>query len=168
MPSPFLDIPENRQNRSKLFRGVARLFEEDGVLQRNVRTILSWKGEDPELDVALPHENLCPWMRLTPFPESQDLEAVDLERAPVNIVVEMAILGTRADQLMDLWECIEHAMEWEKTSPDGDSVNLYLKRLRCYEKRVLVPSYGFMRGTNPNVLMLYGKGVIQFMLDIQR
>lgn len=171
MPTLPLPIPDNRKYRSKAFRAIVAQLQSDSILQGVVRTWAAWDGRNPQVDVALPVGPNCPWIRLTPYPETQEAGAIEIDHAPLVLMVEFAVEGTLMDNLMDFWECIEASIRTDSLSVDGALTfqNHLQNYYRVHRVQVMQPAFGAIRANAPGqVGILYGKGLVKFTMDVPR
>ena len=170
MPTQRLNIPEDLTYRSKAFRAVISHLQADGILQSVVSNWATWDGLDVELDVSLPTDTQCPWIRLTPFPEQQEPGAVDIDHAALVIMIELATEGTRVDNLMDLWEIVERRLNSDSQTVSGQDLHRYLQmNFRVHRTQIIRPSFGYVQGSSPAQSgMMYGRGAFHMFLDIPR
>lgn len=171
MPVMPLDLPPDLYRfRSRAFRFIADHLETNDVLSSLGINWASWKGEDPDWDVTLPTDGMCPWIRVTPYPETQEPASYDYDTAPLLILIEAAIEGTRVENLMDLWECIEVALRQDALTADGSQLSQKLQNeYRVERHQVTQPAIGFIRSAPPaSSGLLYAKGVVSLYLHLLR
>lgn len=104
---PKLDLPAAQEVAA--FRAIDRIIRQDPVCKRIFgKNFYSWTG-DP-LDTNDPTSESCPWIRLSPVPGASSWENVGQHRMPMSVAIELAVSGTRIDELLNLWGVVRAAL----------------------------------------------------------
>lgn len=120
-PQPLLPI--RSRYRGPAFRGIEAVLREDPVLASAVKTWRSREGFDTDMQV--PAFDMMPLIGLSPVPNPNAMEAIDLTRINFQVSVQMFVPGTCVDDILALWEAVEDAIV--RSSPfRGETVGQFL------------------------------------------
>jgi len=101
--------------RSKVFRAIETVLRADPVLDRTIRTWVTWDGTNPSQSADLP--GMCPILRLEPSVGPMGWFDPSSQFGPLVIRVGMVVQSYHAEDYLDLWEAIEGALypegNWE-------------------------------------------------------
>ena len=103
---PQLKLPASPERVA--FRTVDQILRSDPLLSTTVKAWRSWKGE-PE-DILDPTFATCPYIRLSPVPESSMRQTEEQHRMPIDVRIQAAVSGSDFDQLSNFWAAIRSAI----------------------------------------------------------
>lgn len=90
-----------------MYRAVERVLRNDATLQAITRTFVAWNGED--LDLEPPTYNMCPYLRINPFPQEAAWITESQHNMPVEIRIQIMVKGTKFENLSNYWHAIRRA-----------------------------------------------------------
>ena len=100
---PIPDCPE-----VLAFRAVVNVIRSDPTLRRLNVTFIVWDGSPN--DLTDPVASLLPFIELQPSPNGTGWAEADQHRSDVGVDVTIAIKGTNADDLLNLWGVLRSAL----------------------------------------------------------
>ncbi len=90
------------------FEAVVAVLRSDDDLRRIALSTRAWDG-GPE-DLAPPTIAKLPWMRVTPTAGQSNWESEGQHRVEMHVQFELAIEGTKAANLLNLWGAVRNAL----------------------------------------------------------
>lgn len=159
---PRLDLDPAPETTA--FRAVDAVLRADPVLVRvlNKQGWFSWRG-DP-LDDAGPALSTCPWLRITPQSGPSDWETEGQHRMPLVVGIELAVGGTNADQLANLWHAVRGALFPADPARRAD-VRSALQAAGITRGRITQPAFAIRKDSAGNKIILAG-GTLELLLLI--
>lgn len=154
---PRLSIPTSQE--TAIFRAFDRVLQNDPLLSTTIQTYLSWSGTIG--DTWEPALSLCPYLRISPFPTSSEWATEIQHRSPQTIHLEVAIQGTRFDELGNLWGLIQAALFPQNDPVHRDAVRTILMDAGVTKPTIRLSAFG-SQVDNENNYMLIGRGSIEF------
>lgn len=107
MASPQLGLDPSPHRL--VYRKLVEVLREDPVLSRVVNHWFAWEGETAhdQLDLAV---GLCPAISLAPSMGSDRWYGPEAYLGPLHVHVGIAVAGTDADDLLDLYHAVKRAV----------------------------------------------------------
>ena len=147
------------------FRAIDAVVRADPTLKRLVgRNLYSWLGD--ALDDAEPTLDRCPWLRLTPRPGTCDWENEGQHRMDLVVGFELAVAGTNADQVANLWHAVRLAL-FPQVATRRAAVRGHVEA-NITKGQITEPAYGIKTETKAGTVqkMLLAGGALQCVLLI--
>ena len=133
MASKLSDLA--RTSRATLFRALCDRFKADPVLSGVVKTWRVMDDNPRDLDDASISQ--CPWARISPADGGTVPETVGLSTSGMLIRIELAIAGTKAEDMCNLWGAFERSI-----FPGDGTVQLLIQDNGTYALKLRAPAFG--------------------------
>ena len=104
--APDLQIPLSVESAS--FRAIESVLKNDPTLGPLLRHFSAWRDEDA--DLMEPEWGLCPYLRISPSPIESDWVTEGQHTGGFALNVQLAVQGTRIDNLMNFWAVVRNAI----------------------------------------------------------
>lgn len=158
---PKLDITDAEE--SVAFDVVDRILRTDPDVKRIFgRNIYSWQG-DAQDDMD-PNVESCPWLRITPSPEASDWTNVGQHKMPMLVSIEVACIGTRVKNLMNLFALVRQAL-FPADAARLTEVQGWIDATAITKVRFVKPAYA-IRKDKDGTKLLVGVGGLELNLLI--
>lgn len=156
---PRLDLTDAQETLA--FRAIDRILRQDPAVKPTFgRSIYSWLGD--ALDEAEPSLDMCPWLRLTPAPGTAEWENAGQHRMPMTVGIEIAVAGTRVDNLMNAYATIRAAL-FPQAPAQLAIVQGIIQAAQITKGTLTKAAYGTRRDDKGNKL-LYAMGSLELLL----
>lgn len=107
MPSPpKLSIPDSAETVA--FRCIDTILRGSPDIVRVFRTVVSWRGDD--IDGEDPTASMCPYLMIVPGGRQSGWVSEGQHEEPMQVGILIAVEGSDADQLMNLWGLIRSTL----------------------------------------------------------
>jgi hypothetical protein len=146
---------------TKIFRAFDAVLRNDPMLSSLVQTWASWRGEDIDLIELPPVAAMCPFLRVSPWPTSSDLETEQQHKMPLTVRLELAVVGTNTDVLMNFCGQVRLALFPQDDPVRRDAVADSIRAAGATRPVVMLNAFGIIRDPD-EVPILIGQGSIQF------
>jgi hypothetical protein len=157
---PKLDLAPGPETIA--FRCVESILRDDPVLKRVISKNgwYSWLGDaQDDSDATL---SSCPWIRLTPQAGDSDWESENQHRSPLLVGIELAVAGTNADQLMNLWHAVRRAL-FPLDVAALQAIRDRADAAKITKSRISRPAFGIRKDDAGNKFGIAG-GVLELLL----
>jgi hypothetical protein len=164
---PLLNIKDLNLSDSPetvAFEAVEKILRTDPDVKRLFKSIYSWQGD--ALDDAQPTYDACPWLRITPAPETSDWTNVGQHKMPMSVAIEIAVQGTRVRNLMNAFSVIRAAIFPAPGSDRFNVVEAAIGNTAITKVRFTRPAYGTAKDQATSAKMLVGMGGLELNLNV--
>jgi len=152
-------------HETRVFRAVEAVLKGDPILPAYVQTWSTWRGDRTD-EIKFPQDitaTLCPFLRLSPFPVASGM-ATEIEHlSPLMVQVELAIVGTNTDLLMNFFGAVRAAVWPQNNVVLRDNVMATIQLAKATRGEIKLPAYGAFRDPE-DIPILVAQGSIQFNL----
>ena len=155
---PQLKLPDSPEKIS--FRFVDQLLRSDPLLSTTVKAWRSWRGE-PE-DILGPTFATCPYIRISPVPETSQRQTETQHRMPVDIRIQAAVGGSDFNQLTNFWGAIRTAI-YPIIEPRRTLVLDMSNAAKVTRSQMTLNGYG-VRVEDEGLRMMIAQGTLQVIL----
>jgi hypothetical protein len=143
-PQPKLGLKS--QYRAVAFRAIESILRTDPVLTTLPITWRSREGFPDDYPILAP--DLFPMIALSPMPVASTLRDEMTTRITFKVAVEVFVQGTCVDDILNLWEAIEDAIQSDRpyiANPNNPGTMLTVQQYLC---NIFNPATGYNRGVN--------------------
>lgn len=160
--SAKLDLPDAPE--TLVFRAFETVLRDDRLLAAIVRTWSTWRGEDSDL-IDAPSSVQCPFLQLAPWPTSSDRETEIQHQMPLTVRYRVAVVGTNADNLMNLNAAVRAAFFPQNNIPLRDQVRTMIMSAGASIPVIRLNAFGAYKDDS-GVAVMAGEGSIEFRMLI--
>jgi hypothetical protein len=159
---PHLDLPDGPETIA--FDAILKVFKNDPVLERLVRTLVIWDGSIT--DTSEPAVSMCPFLKVSPFPTESFWITEGQHFGPLMLRVQCAVVGTRAREILNFWNAVRTAILPVAGSTQNAVVVPALTAAGVTKPTVQMSAYGWVGTGEDGVNMLVADGTVKFGLYI--
>jgi hypothetical protein len=158
LAAPKLKLPSTPEQIA--FRAVDQMLRSDPLLSATVRQWGSWLGQ-PE-DILPPTFATCPYIRISPAPETSDRQTETQHKMPLDIRIQAAVAGSDFDQLANFWGAIRSAV-YPTVEPRRTTILNMSNGARITRSQMTLNGYGWKEEGNGLRIMI-AQGTLQLIL----
>jgi hypothetical protein len=144
------------------FNAVDHILKGDPVLKRVVKHYNAWTGDAS--DLMAPTPALCPFLQIAPRPSGSGWEAEGLHRMPISVGFTVAVNGSDARQLMNLWGFIRRAL-WPADPARMAAVRTLVATAGITKPTMMMAGFG-VQVQKDGARLLIGQGSLNLLLLI--
>jgi hypothetical protein len=160
--NPTLDLPAGPETAS--FRAFERVLKDDPILGPAVKTWVTWTGSND--DLLEPTFSSCPYLRLSPYPTSSDWVSEGQHKMPLTVNIQAAVAGTRADNLLNLWNAVRLALFPQSSVAAAEAVRTVLQAAGVSKPTLRISAYAVGIDEKSGCRLLIADGTIEFNMLI--
>lgn len=157
---PKLALPDAEETLA--FRAAERILRTDPTLSRVVRSWNAWDGSPG--DVLEPTFSTCPYLRLAPMPTGSAWQTEGQHRMPVLVGIQVAVAGSNADQLVNLWAAVRRAL-WPSDPARMATVRQIADAAKVVRPVMTLCGYGVRAEERGHRLMM-AEGTLELLLHV--
>ena|SRR5208337_307925 len=158
---PQLKLPDSAEKIA--FRAVDQMLRSDPLLSTTVKAWRSWRGED--VDILDPTFATCPYIRLSPVPESSSRQTEQQHRMPLDVRIQAAVAGSDFNQLSNFWAAIRTALYPTNAARRTTILNMANTALIA-RSQMTMNGYG-VKVDDTGLRMMIAQGTLQLILLVQ-
>ena len=155
---PKLKLPDSHE--SIAFRTVDQMMRSDPLLSTTVKAWRSWRGEAE--DILDPTFSTCPYIRLSPVPETSSRQTETQHRMPLDIRIQAAVGGSDFNQLSNFWGAIRSAI-FPIVEPRRTQILDMSNAVKITRSQMILNGYG-VKVDDTGLRMMIAQGTLQVIL----
>jgi len=155
---PIPDCPE-----TLAFRAVVNVIRSDPTLRRLNVTFIVWDGSPN--DLTDPVASLLPFIELQPSPNGTGWAEADQHRSDVGVDITIAIKGTNADDLLNLWGVLRSALFPDPALSQRATVEAAMTSVGVFQGELVRQPFQVV-SVDANTRMLVGEGTLKLRMNI--
>ena len=155
---PIPDCPE-----TLAFRAVVNVIRSDPTLRRLNVTFIVWDGSPN--DLTDPVASLLPFIELQPSPNGTGWAEADQHRSDVGVDITIAIKGTNADDLLNLWGVLRSALFPDPALSQRATVEAAMNSVGVFQGELVRQPFQVV-SVDANTRMLVGEGTLKLRMNI--
>ena len=155
---PKLKLPDSHETTA--FRTVEQMMRSDPLLSVTVKAWRSWRG-DAE-DVLDPTFATCPYIRISPVPETSQRQTETQHRMPIDIRIQAAVCGSDFTQISNFWGAIRTAI-FPIIEPRRTQVLDMSNAVKLTRSQMTLNGYG-VKVEETGLRMMIAQGTLQVIL----
>lgn len=160
LSTPKLALPDSEETIA--FRAVESILRSDADLSRVIKTFVAWRGEP--VDNEPPTASMCPYLMIVPSARPSGWVTEGQHEEPLQIGIFAAVVGSDADQIMNLWGAIRRAL-FPQDATQRTSVLTKVNAAGIVNGEITMPAYTVKAEKGDQVVML-GTGTLELYLMV--
>ena len=155
---PIPDCPE-----TLAFRAVVNVIRSDPTLRRLNVSLIVWDGS-PQ-DLLEPVSSLLPFVEMQPAPDGAGWSEADQHRSDVGVDFTLAVKGTNADDLLNLWGVVRTALFPDPASSQRATIEAAMTSVGIYQGELVRQPFQVVT-LDSNTRMLVGEGRLKLRVNV--
>ena len=156
-----LPIPDCREVLA--FRKVVEIIQSDPTLRRLNVTFIVWDGSAN--DLTNPVAGILPLIELQPSPDGTGWSEADQHRSDVGVDITLAVKGTNADNLLNLWSAVRSALFPDPASSRRATIEAAVASVGIYQGELTRQPFQVVP-LDSSTRMLVGEGHLRLRLNV--
>jgi hypothetical protein len=138
-----IKLPDSEETIA--YRSIDSILRNDTLLKRVIKTYVTWDGS--KLDGQEPTASMCPYLMIVPSSRPSGWQTEGQHAEPMQVGIYAAIVGSDANQIMNLWGAIRLAL-FPRDLAAQDAIRVKVTDAGITQGEITMPAYTVKVDTN--------------------